>query len=260
MLSLNKNSKRLRAVTEAREEVEYVKLHPAEFLSRLQSFPAAYVPLGSLEWHGEHLPFGVDTIRAEAILKEVALRFGGITVPGIPWGKMDSVWRSGTHPGLSDEVRDSFYSEVIQGLVEVGFKIIVGLSGHWKSKQILSFRAGIERMSSTKGTLGFAVFDGTDPDYGLAEAGLEMDHAGAAETSAFMYLYPELVKLERLARADLSDLPGEDCVLTVSGVQGENPNKASQVRGKEHVDSVVEIIGKRTLELMSQVTGNLHVS
>ena len=44
------------------ERVLYEEMTPAEFRARLVAAPIAYLPLGTLEYHGEHLPFGVDEI------------------------------------------------------------------------------------------------------------------------------------------------------------------------------------------------------
>ena len=42
--------------------VEYIKLTPTDFRIRIAEAPIAYLPLGTLEWHGEHLPLGSDGI------------------------------------------------------------------------------------------------------------------------------------------------------------------------------------------------------
>jgi hypothetical protein len=40
----------------AAPKVRYDELLPHEFRKRLAERPIAYLPLGTLEWHGEHLP------------------------------------------------------------------------------------------------------------------------------------------------------------------------------------------------------------
>ena len=40
------------------DKVRYAELLPHEFRTRLAQRPVAYLPLGTLEWHGEHLPLG----------------------------------------------------------------------------------------------------------------------------------------------------------------------------------------------------------
>ncbi|MHA1255309.1 MAG: creatininase family protein, partial [Promethearchaeota archaeon] len=42
------------------EKVLYIELTPQEFQERLLEAPIAYLPLGTLEWHGRHLPLGAD--------------------------------------------------------------------------------------------------------------------------------------------------------------------------------------------------------
>jgi creatinine amidohydrolase len=42
------------------EEVLYERLTPVDFESRVEAAPIAYLPLGTIEWHGPHLPLGSD--------------------------------------------------------------------------------------------------------------------------------------------------------------------------------------------------------
>ena len=63
------------------EKVRYSDLLPWEFRQRLAARPVAYLPLGTLEWHGEHLPLGSDAIQSEELMIECAKRFGGIVMP-----------------------------------------------------------------------------------------------------------------------------------------------------------------------------------
>ena len=49
------------------EKVRYSDLLPWEFRERLAAKPVAYLPLGTLAWHGEHLPLGSDAIQSEVL-------------------------------------------------------------------------------------------------------------------------------------------------------------------------------------------------
>ena len=68
------------------EIVRYAELLPGGFRTRLQSRPLAYLPLGTLEWHGEQLPLGSDALISEGLMIRCARAFGGIVMPPIHLG------------------------------------------------------------------------------------------------------------------------------------------------------------------------------
>lgn len=234
------------------DEVRYNRLYPEQLARHLADAPILYVPLGSIEWHSHHMPYGVDSDKAMAILERVALQYGGVVTSAIDYGAMHGSWRDGTHPGLSDEVRDDFYTEVLQGFSEIGFKVFACVSGHWTSRQTGSMNKAIAHVSRNGNCAGFCVFDGADPYDGFDhDENLLMDHAGARETSIFMHLFPERVRLSALETVDRSDLPGEECHLTRSGIQGQDPfHRADAELGRRHVDTVVRLIGERAVGLL----------
>lgn len=67
-------------------EVRFQYLRPEELRARREECPVAYVPLGTLEWHGLHNPMGADGLQAE----EIALRCasaGGVAFPSVYYGE-----------------------------------------------------------------------------------------------------------------------------------------------------------------------------
>lgn len=44
------------------DEVHYLALLPHQFRERLARCPVGYLPLGTLEWHGEHCALGSDAL------------------------------------------------------------------------------------------------------------------------------------------------------------------------------------------------------
>ena len=60
------------------EKVNYAELTPAEFRQRVAAAPIAYLPLGTLEWHGEHLPLGSDGLQSTGFFERLASEVGGI--------------------------------------------------------------------------------------------------------------------------------------------------------------------------------------
>lgn len=63
------------------EKVLYEELRPNEFRERLAEAPVAYLPLGTIEWHGEHLPLGSDGLQSKEFFIMLAQEAGGIVYP-----------------------------------------------------------------------------------------------------------------------------------------------------------------------------------
>ena len=70
------------------KKVQYEEMLPHELAVAIEEFPVAYVPVGSLEWHGRHLPLGNDAMKAHAICVCAAQKYGGVVVPPTFWGHM----------------------------------------------------------------------------------------------------------------------------------------------------------------------------
>ena len=62
-------------------KIQFELFHPEELAEAIAETPVAYVPCGSLEWHGEHLPLGCDALRGHKLCLEAAKRTGGIVLP-----------------------------------------------------------------------------------------------------------------------------------------------------------------------------------
>ena len=54
------------------KKVLYEELLPEECVQRIQEMPVAYLPLGTLEWHGPHMPLGADGIQSKELFVRVA--------------------------------------------------------------------------------------------------------------------------------------------------------------------------------------------
>ena len=62
------------------KKVLYEELLPEECVQRIQEMPVAYLPLGTLEWHGPHMPLGADGIQSKELFVRVAEKVGGVVV------------------------------------------------------------------------------------------------------------------------------------------------------------------------------------
>lgn len=193
------------------EKVLYEELRPREFAQRIAKAPIAYLPLGTLEWHGLHLPLGSDGMQSRGLFCEMARRIGGIVLPmlfvapdkvqqtdGATYYGMDFWHRpQGEAPrqleGSAYYVPDDFYFQLLDHIMaqlkRAGFRVVVG-HGHGPSNK--AFRAMIPAMKEKYGlTLINAQFDD-------AVRGFQDDHAAANETSIMMHFHPDLVDMNEL--------------------------------------------------------------
>jgi creatinine amidohydrolase len=186
-------------------------LRPHEILEEKKRCPVAYLPIGPLEWHGPHLPFGMDPLNAEAISLRVAEKVGGVVLPTFYWGTererspqmLKSIGFNGDEwivgMDFPENPMPSFYAvedvfglavrEYLRLLVKQDYKLIVIINGHGADNHIHT----LERLSSE-----FSAVTDSKVLYTITtflEEGMEQDfgHATKVETSIMSYLYPENV-------------------------------------------------------------------
>jgi creatinine amidohydrolase/Fe(II)-dependent formamide hydrolase-like protein len=68
------------------DEVRFDRMVAPMVVARRDACSLAYLPVGSLEWHGDHMPFGTDYLTVTHIAEEAARRFGGVVFPPIYYG------------------------------------------------------------------------------------------------------------------------------------------------------------------------------
>jgi len=204
--------------------VKYEEMLPHEFEEALQQFSVAYVPVGSLEWHGRHLALGTDSLKAYGILVRAAEKYGGIVVPPTYWGHMQSYRKP---------------CAMFQGLVIAGFKVVIGVTGLHVDEQLVSLQRAADSINAGATAAGFAMKEG---DLYKLE-GDKMDHAGHWETSILMYLRPELVDMDRIKNEDLSTESGHRQV----GILGRDPRTdATRALGeRSSITSQITLAGRR---------------
>jgi creatinine amidohydrolase len=227
-------------------KVNYEVMLPHEFEEALREFPVAYAAFGSLEWHGRHMALGNDTLKAQGILERTAEKYGGIVVPPTYWGHMNTYGRECCHPGLPPETVDALFTAIFRGLVVVGFKVIIGVTGHDVDEQLESLQKAAQAIQVDGAAVGFAMKEGDLYDL---EAD-KMDHAGYWETSILMYLHPELVDLERIKDVDLTTEAGH----RAAGILGRDPRTdASRALGEKFVNRIADNIGRKAQELLASL-------
>jgi len=233
------------------ETVLYEELTPSEFRKRLQKAPVAYLPLGTLEYHGEHLPLGTDALHSRGFFINLARKVGGIVMPDIVLGPswftgkpIDTLIsihctpspRTGSCYWIADSVFHLILDNQFRLLSLAGFKIIV-VHGHAPSViYVERHRQEWEKKYSIRLVPYFIYRDNGELGYS--------GHASVNETSLIQYYYPALVKID-LITADTSVIP--------YGVCDKNPRGiASATIGKDMETKHTAILADSIRKILKQ--------
>ena len=88
-------------------EVRFDRMVPAQVVARRNGCSLAYLPVGSLEWHGPHMPFGTDYFTVTLVAEEAARRFGGVVFPPVYYGDVRYILQE-----CREEWRQSYVKEM----------------------------------------------------------------------------------------------------------------------------------------------------
>lgn len=211
--------------------VRYEEMLPHEIVAARRAKPVAYLPLGILEWHGEHCAVGLDGIKAQELCIRAAQRGGGVCMPVQFWGETrchDTCDPQGKladamglpHGYLNEENMNGYIIDyelllghMLYQIKCLGFKAIYVHCGHDPSclRVVPAMR---KFMNDNPDVRAYA---GMDDDiirevFPLAEQEGYLrnpidDHAGKWETALMTVLRPELV--------DLTQIPADGTITSI---------------------------------------------
>lgn len=178
--------------------VQFELLLPYQLREAVARRPVAFVPLGTLEWHCEHLPVGLDALTAHGLCLRAADADGGVVLPPLHYGT------GGGHGGYPwtmmmpgpDEIAAQL-AFTLEKLKAFGFRCVVVFSGHFPPEQL----AMIDGLAAQHTTDGFTVI--ASAVNRIAGLSIAPDHAARFETTLLYALRPDLVQVERLSHAPL---------------------------------------------------------
>lgn len=208
-------------------EVRFEFLRPAQLNAERDRCPLVFLPVAPLEYHGPHLPVGMDPINASECALETCRRLGkGVVHPTLFWGTererpdwmleslgfrkgdwvvgMDfptAIWRSHYQP---EHLFALVVSATLEALIAGGYRLIVMVNGHgaWNHMETLD-RLAKHYSHTTPATVAWRLAFTLD----VAEKNLA-GHADLFETSLMMYFERERFGGRKLV--DLSTLPPRD--------------------------------------------------
>jgi creatinine amidohydrolase len=206
--------------------------------------PVGYLPLGTLEWHGEHAALGTDALISGGIFERAAHAFGGIVFPPLFLGpdvarrEPDGRQLQGMDFFMSPEPEQfdgSCYwipeglflllcENILNQAARAGFRVIVA-DGHGPSRA--AWGENVDRWEARYGLTLISV------RRDLPGWQLQNDHAARNETSSMLALRPDLVDLAQIV-ADRS--------VRLRGVAGEDPRDSTAAYGEECLQASLELL------------------
>ncbi len=225
---------------------------------RQSPFEKVILPLGSLESHGGHLPFGTDALTAWLLALDIAARVPRTGVlPPLNYGVSEHYRDFSFTVTVQFETQTAFLRDILESVYREGIRKVFILNGHdgniapievaSRSAKVAHPDFKIVSLDAWWMTIGgllpkdfFAVWNG-------------LGHGGEGETSICLELFPELCDFSRAAGV-VPQLPKNLDVkwlfkeLTSTGATGD-PTKGSAAKGKKMRQVLVDAMVKALSDL-----------
>ena len=240
------------------ENTKWIKcMSSSEFDEKRKTCDTVIIPVGATEVYGPHLPMGSDILVAQAVAEKVAEKVNAMIGPSLEVGESYSLSNYAGTLYLRPEPWKAVVDDYMISLMKWGFKKFMFINGHAGNVPIIG-----QLCRPMERDLGIKV---AQVDWwrftqkhalGVCDTEGWMCHGHASEcgTSVMLYLYPELVdmnKAEKVTPKEGEDYEkyGDFITYTVfnetteSGTLGD-ATIATAEKGKDVVESCIERIVK----------------
>lgn len=258
------------------DECRIALLRPKEIQQRLNSVPVVYIPVAPLEWHGPHLPFGVDPFNAEAASLGACQQTGGLVWPTQFWGTererspevltslgldpdsyvvgMDFPKNSLPSAYCPEEVFGLLLRELLRQVLTLGARLAVLVNGHGGVNHIEVLKRMAVEFSNTT---DLRVHVRMAAPLAMLEDG-DLDHAGSFETALMMYEHPETVDI-----AELPPLPaplsyGDYAIVDHEGFTCQSPDSQVGGPGDPRTDTTPELGKQLRQKIVSEMVAEVE--
>ncbi|MBN1419150.1 MAG: creatininase family protein [Planctomycetes bacterium] len=235
-------------------EVRYERLRPAQIVEARSARSIAYIPIGTIEWHGAHNPVGLDTLKVHALAIRCARAGGGLVFPPLYYGesRVEALMEAAAVDRLaiaaamgleaanfepsrfrrSAAEQARAYQELLLHILDevrsLGFQVAVFAAGHYPLLD--HARAAAATWWQYGKYHGKSMIPWAFSGYELVrdlfpEAG---DHAGPWETSLLLALEPDLVEMGTIADP------------LVGVLAARSPGEATRAFGERAIAAIVE--------------------
>jgi len=207
------------------EQVRYHMLRPHQIVERRKACPVAYLPIGTIEWHGVHNPVGADTLQAEGMANLCARKGGGLAFPPLYYAenRIEQLVCSGRGPLREMELPDDSFApenqlftateqamhynhlliHILDQLDTLGFEVGVLVAGHYPlidyaRAAVLQYNQRNSARRNRRAREGMLAWAFVDFLLVRGQYDCAGDHGGGWETSHVMALHPDTVDLSLL--------------------------------------------------------------
>ena len=224
---------------------------PGELKRRIDACPVAFVPLGTIEWHGHHNPVGLDALKAHGVCLYAAKELdGGVVLP--------PCYDTGGVTPLYERVRQHFgtmetrhltsravIEDTLVNLERTGFKVVLVYGGHYPAADLASQIAEKLPTPMEVQSLMERTLSATD---GIG------DHAGFVETSLMLALFPHYVDLDRI-RTRHPDNVYDDPMEGISEMGGKSVLTANAEQGRHLLGAISRELAGIARNLLEKQAG-----
>lgn len=262
-------------------DYELAHLRPDQIVQALRQKPVVFIPIGPLEWHGPHMPYGTDALNATEVADQLCSRTGGLLWPTLFWGAererrpeqlrslgfpadqyvvgMDFPANSIKSCYCPEEVLAVLMREVLREARQLGARLAVIINGHGAENQIATLKRLAIEVSSTTDLRVYFRIAGPMAAIHAGSGG----HADSDETSLMMHL-GEAVDLGKLPPVSDPLAYANHAVVDGGGFDGKNPDhivperqdprlQASAKRGRELYDITIAEIEDEIKPLLAKL-------
>lgn len=171
-------------------------MNTVEVESFLATEGPLFLPIGTLEAHGRHLPVGTDTLCAEKIAEELCKNLSGVVAPSFEYGITNVLAQTSPASFFSEEMFAAFIEKIVDTFFQQGFKTIIIVNGHGGNRDALK---KVIRSQSRTHAMALSVINW----WVISEQFVEKifatspgGHAAVEETAVMYHFFPELVNKE----------------------------------------------------------------
>jgi creatinine amidohydrolase len=214
-------------------------------------FEKVILPLGSLENHGRHLPFGTDALTAYLVALDIAARLQNtVVLPPVNYGMSEHYKSFSFTVSLQFDTETAIIRDILESVYREGIRKVFIMNGHDGNIAPIEVAARTAKVAHSDFKIVSLdawwkmVGDVLPPDFFDVWNGL--GHAGEGETSICLALFPELCDPSKAAGVVPHLPPHVDIKwtfneLTNVGASGD-PTKASLEKGKKMREILVNTV------------------